>query len=162
MQMMIQMMIVVIMGLSYLPHAEVEHCADVDDQEESAHNGESKHWWGNIFCKKESKRKRDENEEKVIKEKGWEKRKTWSPCWTILFTGRRENLLAGSRPVHRVHFEVRHCNREVDVNDVNSGGCRWSCLRGLRRWSRSLYEVDNPETNFFSWPHHWFRHYSVE
>ena len=42
MQMMIQM--VVIMGLSYLPHAEVEHCADVDDQEESAHNGESKHW----------------------------------------------------------------------------------------------------------------------
>ena len=44
MQMMIQMMIVVIMGLSYLPHAEVEHCADVDDQEESAHNGESKHW----------------------------------------------------------------------------------------------------------------------
>ena len=35
---------VVIMGLSYLPHTEVEHCADVDDQEESAHNGESKHW----------------------------------------------------------------------------------------------------------------------
>ena len=61
---------VVVVGLSYLPHAEVEHCADVDDQEESAHNGESKHWRGNILCKRESKRKRDENEEKVIKKKG--------------------------------------------------------------------------------------------
>ena len=62
---------VVIMVLSHLPHAEVEHCADVDDQEESAHNGESKHWRGNILCKRESKRKRkkDENEEKVIKKK---------------------------------------------------------------------------------------------
>ena len=26
--------------------------------------------------------------------------------------------------VHRVHFEVRHCNREVGVNDENSVGCR--------------------------------------
>ena len=61
MQMMIQMMIVVIMGLSYLPHAEVEHCADVDDQEESAHNGESKHWRGNVLCKR-VKKKRKKNE----------------------------------------------------------------------------------------------------
>ena len=61
---------VVIKVLSHLPHAEVEHCADVDDQEESAHNGKSKHWRGNILCKRESKRKRDENEEKVIKKKG--------------------------------------------------------------------------------------------
>ena len=60
MQMMIQM--VVIMGLSYLPHAEVEHCADVDDQEERAYNGESKHWRGNTLCKRELKRKK----------KGWD------------------------------------------------------------------------------------------
>ena len=45
------------MVLSHLPHAEVEHGADVDDQEESAYNGESKHWRGNTLCKKESKRK---------------------------------------------------------------------------------------------------------
>ena len=31
---------VVIMGLSYLPHAEVEHCADVDDEEHGADHGE--------------------------------------------------------------------------------------------------------------------------
>ena len=90
MQMMIQMMIVVIMGLSYLPHAEVEHCADVDDQEESAHNGESKHWRGNVLCKRELKRKRNE-EEKNIKKKGERMRtrkrkdlKSWldnSPHW---------------------------------------------------------------------------------
>ena len=35
---MIQM--VVIMGLSYLPHAEVEHGADVDDEEEGADHRE--------------------------------------------------------------------------------------------------------------------------
>ena len=58
MQMMIQMMKVVIMVLSHLPHAEVEHCADVDDQEERAYNGESKHWRGNVLCKRELKRKR--------------------------------------------------------------------------------------------------------
>ena len=62
---------VVIMVLSHLPHAEVEHGADVDDQQESAHNGESKHWRGNILCKRESKRKRKgkEKEERNIKKK---------------------------------------------------------------------------------------------
>ena len=79
------------MGLSHLPHAEVEHGADVDDQEESADNGESKHWRGNILCKRESKRKRkkDENEEKVINKKRKRMRKkknlkSWldnSPHW---------------------------------------------------------------------------------
>ena len=75
MQMMKQMMIVVIMGLSYLPHAEVEHGADVDDQEERAYNGESKHWRGNVLCKRELKRKEkrmrlgNKNKEKVKKKK---------------------------------------------------------------------------------------------
>ena len=58
-------------GGRHLSHAEVEHGADVDDQEESAHNGESKHWRGNILCKRESKRKRKkyENEENAKKKK---------------------------------------------------------------------------------------------
>ena len=84
----------------------------------------------------------DENgDEKVIKDK---KNKTWSPCRTILFAWRGENLFTGSRPVHCVHFEVGHCN-DYDNDDGDNHKNGDIVLKNGYFSTRNLPSINNPE-----------------
>ena len=74
------------------PHAEVEHGADIEDEEEGAHHGEGEHGGaGGAAVQPETVR------------------------------GRAEHRGAGAGPRHRVNLEVRHWNDNelILIHNIN-------------------------------------------